>query len=267
MTRRSKTAPKTRLDALLVERGYAPTRNRAQRLIMAGLVRVDGQPVGKAGEPVPTDADVRVERDSNPFVSRGGLKLQAALDAFELDVAGRTALDVGASTGGFTDCLLQRGAARVYAVDVGYGQLDWSLRQDARVVTLERTNARHLTAEQVPEACHLAVFDVSFISLAKVVPAILPLLAEGADLLMLVKPQFEGEPHEIGKGGVIRDQARRLAIVQRAIARLEALGLNLQREMDSPIHGPKGNIEVLAWFRPGGRADDSSGSAPEESGS
>jgi 23S rRNA (cytidine1920-2'-O)/16S rRNA (cytidine1409-2'-O)-methyltransferase len=238
-----------RLDVALVERGLVASRSRARALVLAGQVRVDGQPVTKAGAPVTASQRLEVAVDPNPYVSRGGLKLAAALDSFALDPTGRTAVDVGASTGGFTDCLLQRGAARVYAVDVGYGQLAWKLRRDERVVVVERTNARRLTREHVPERCSLAVVDVSFISTAKVLPAVLPLLTDRADLLVLVKPQFEAERRQVGKGGVIRDESLRNAVIDAAIARLEALGLEVHGRMDSPVHGPKGNVECLVWLR------------------
>lgn len=240
---------KLRLDVLLVSRGLAPSRARAQRLIMAGAVTVDGKPHNKAGTPFSPTVQVSVASDPNPFVSRGGLKLAAALDVFELDPAGLTAVDIGASTGGFTDCLLKRGASKVFAVDVGYGQLDWQLRNDSRVTVMERTNARYLDAKDIGEPCQLAVIDVSFISLTKVVPAVVKILSPNAHLVCLVKPQFEAESRQVGKGGVIRDETLRVAIIDGVVGKLEKLGLSVQGRVDSPIHGPKGNIECLVWMR------------------
>ena len=241
---------KRRLDVLLVSRGLAPSRARAQRLIMAGAVTVDGRQHTKAGTPFPPSVELEVTGDPNPFVSRGGLKLEAALDAFQLDPTDLTALDIGASTGGFTDCLIKRGARKVFAVDVGYGQLDWQLRNDSRVTVMERTNARYLQPNDIAEPCQLAVIDVSFISLTKVVPAVVKLLSPNADLVCLVKPQFEAESRQVGKGGVIRDEKLRLEIIDQVVEKLEKLGLTVRGRNDSPIHGPKGNIECLVWLRP-----------------
>ena len=240
---------KSRLDILLVELELAPSRARAQAMILAGTVLVDGQAVTKAGCSVSSDSEIVVRQDPNPYVSRGGLKLEAALDEFGFDPLGAVAIDVGASTGGFTDCLLQRGASRVYAVDVGYGQLAWKLRQDSRVIVLERCNARHLTTELIPEPCGLAVADVSFISFTKIAPALLSVLREGATLLVLIKPQFEAERGEVGKGGVVRDEVKRRSIIDRTVERLSSCHLVEIKRMDSPVHGPKGNIECFVWFR------------------
>ena len=240
---------KVRLDALLVQRGLTESRARAQSIILAGAVLVNGQKVTKSGTNVPTDVNIELLRDPNPYVSRGGLKLAAALDAFEYDPTGLVALDIGASTGGFTDCLLQHGANHIYAVDVGYGQFAWSLRQDPRVTLFERTNARYLTSETIPERCNLAVIDVNHISLTKVVPAISLLLEPPADLIVLVKPQFEGERSQVGKGGVVRDPRVRQSIVDLTVARLCKLGLQELHRLDSPVHGPKGNIECLVWLK------------------
>ncbi len=215
---------------------------------MSGCVWVAGQRVDKPGTPVPEDAPVEVRAGDQPFVSRAGGKLAAALDAFAVDPAGWVCLDVGASTGGFTDCLLQAGAARVYAVDVGYGQLDYRLRNDPRVEVVERVNARYLTAEQVPELCRLAVMDVSFISATKVMPAIVPLLEPGGQAVILIKPQFEAGRGEVGKGGVIRSADLRQRIIANTVAAIEQLGLVCQGVIDSPVHGAKGNVEALAVF-------------------
>jgi 23S rRNA (cytidine1920-2'-O)/16S rRNA (cytidine1409-2'-O)-methyltransferase len=240
-----------RLDRLLVERGLAPSRERAQRLIMAGDVLVDERRVTKAGSEVADDAPVRLRAPASPYVSRGGEKLAGALDAFGLDVAGRVVLDVGASTGGFTDVCLRRGAARVIAVDVGYGQLAWSLRQDPRVTVLDRTNARTLAAATLPATPDLVVVDVSFISLTLVLPALAALAAPGGELVLLVKPQFEVGKGEVGKGGVVRDAGLRAAAVARVRAAAQALGLGVRGEAESVLAGPKGNREVfLACAKP-----------------
>jgi 23S rRNA (cytidine1920-2'-O)/16S rRNA (cytidine1409-2'-O)-methyltransferase len=238
---------KSRLDLLLVARGLAKSREEAQRLILAGDVRVGEHTARKASEQVSSDADVVVGRRAR-FVSRGGEKLDGALDAFAIDVAGRTALDVGASTGGFTDCLLSRGAARVHAVDVGYGQLDWRLRQDPRVVVIERTNVRELDPSQVADSVAIAVADVSFISLRLVLPKIAEIVAPGADVVALVKPQFEVGKGKVGKGGVVRDpelHEEAVATVRRAG---EDLGLVSRGSVESPLRGPKGNREFFLWW-------------------
>jgi 23S rRNA (cytidine1920-2'-O)/16S rRNA (cytidine1409-2'-O)-methyltransferase len=237
-----------RIDRLLVERGLVASRERARRLVMAGAVLVADRPVTKPGAEVPDDAAVRLRAADSPFVSRGGEKLAGALDAFALDVRGRVALDVGASTGGFTDCLLQRGARRVIAVDVGYGQLAWTLRQDARVVVLERTNARRLTPEMLPEPPDLAVIDVSFISLATVLPAVAPLVKPAGTIVALVKPQFEVGRGRVGKGGVVREPALRAEAVASVRAVAERLGLAVRGEAESVLPGPKGNREVFLWL-------------------
>lgn len=239
---------KTRLDVWLAEAGHFDSREKARRAVMQGVVWVDGRRVDKPGTPVPADVAVEVRADTEPFVSRAGGKLAAALEAFEVDPAGWICLDVGASTGGFTDCLLQAGAAKVYAVDVGYGQLDYRLRNDPRVVVLERVNARTLTSEQVPEPCRLAVMDVSFISVTKVLPAVIPLLGPNGLAIVLIKPQFEASREEVGKGGVIRSAELRRRIVDDTVAAIEGLGFDCKRAIDSPVHGAKGNIEALAIF-------------------
>jgi len=237
-----------RLDVLVVERGLAPNRERARRLIMAGDVLVDDRPATKAGQPVDPAAVVRVRAEPSPFVSRGGEKLAGALVAFALDVRGRLALDVGASTGGFTDCLLRQGAARVVALDVGYGQLAWSLRQDERVVVRERVNARRLEAGLLPFVPTLATIDVSFISLALVLPAVAEVMAAGADVLALVKPQFEVGRERVGSGGVVRDPALRAEAVASVRAAAAAGGYAIRGEVDSVLPGPKGNRETFLWL-------------------
>lgn len=240
---------KTRLDLLLVARGLAPTREKAQAMILAGLVSVEGRRAEKAGEGVPEDAEVEVAGPPHPYVSRGGVKLAHALDHFGLDPAGRTCLDVGASTGGFTDCLLQRGAARVYAVDVGYGQLDARLRADPRVVVREKVNARNLSAADVPEPVDLAVADVSFISLRLILPAIVARLAPGAAVVVLVKPQFEAGRGEVPRGGVVTSEETRRRVVAEIEAAGRELGLEVLGAVPSPILGARGNAEFLVGFR------------------
>ena len=239
-------AAKCRVDQLLVDRGLAESRTRAQALIMAGLVLAGTRRVAKAGETVPLDQPLTVKGQDHPWVSRGGLKLVEGLDRFEIDPAGFVCLDIGASTGGFTDVLLSRGAARVYAVDVGHGQLAWKLRQDARVTVLERTNARHLTAEQVPEPVHLIVCDASFIGLAKVLETPLGFAAPGARLVALIKPQFEVGKGRVGKGGVVSDPALHDEVCQSVSDWLNGLpGWRVIGLTESPIKGPEGNREFL----------------------
>ena len=245
----SPAARKERLDLLLVEQGLAPTRARAQALILAGQVVVDDQRVDKPGTRVSAEAQLRLKGEPMPYVSRGGLKLQAALRHFHLDVRGAVAADVGASTGGFTDCLLQAGAVKVYALDVGKGQLHQRLRDDARVVSREGVNARFLTAEQLPEPVGVLVADVSFISLTQVLAAVVPFLAPGGLLVALVKPQFEAGRDQVGKGGVVRDDAVRAEAVARVRSVAESLGLQVIGTLDSPVHGPAGNREVLLAAR------------------
>lgn len=236
---------KERVDKLMVDRGLTPSRERARALIMAGQVVVADHIAEKPGQLVPVTADIRLKGEILPFVSRGGLKLQKALDDFKVDVTGLTALDVGASTGGFTDCLLQRGAAKVIAVDVGYGQLAWKLRCDERVVNLEKTNIRYLTADKLPEIPDLAVIDASFISLAKVLPATVALLKDGASIIALIKPQFEVGRGEVGKGGVVRDEEKHREVIASVRTVAEGLGLSVRGVTESPILGPKGNREFL----------------------
>jgi 23S rRNA (cytidine1920-2'-O)/16S rRNA (cytidine1409-2'-O)-methyltransferase len=240
---------KKRLDVLLTERGLAPTRARAQALVLAGKVLVDGSPVTKAGASVAEDAAIELTAPDHPYVSRGALKLAGALDAFAISPEGLDCLDVGASTGGFTDLLLERGARRVIALDVGRGQLDWKLRNDPRVVVLEGVNARHLGPGDLPFAVGLACVDVSFISLELVIPAVLPHLEPGGTLICLVKPQFEAGRDQVGSGGVVRDEALRRRVVDATVAALAKLGLELVGLVPSPIRGPKGNLEELAVFR------------------
>jgi 23S rRNA (cytidine1920-2'-O)/16S rRNA (cytidine1409-2'-O)-methyltransferase len=247
-SRSSARAARPRLDVLLVQRGLAESRERAQALILAGAVRVDGQVAMRAGVRVAADAAVEVGASALPYVSRGGLKLAHALDTFGLDVRGLVALDAGASTGGFTDVLLQRGAARVYAVDVGYGQLAWSLRQDPRVVVLERTNVRYLARLPDGALADLATVDVSFISLAKVLPAILRLLTLEAFVVALVKPQFEAGPRQVGRDGVVHEPAVHRQVLEDVTAWAGAQALAVRGLTRSPVRGPAGNVEFLVWL-------------------
>ena len=238
-----------RLDRLLVTRGLAGSREEAARLILAGAVFVTGERVDKQAKLVPVEADIQVTASAAPYVSRAGGKLAAALDRVGVPVDGQIAMDVGASTGGFTDCLLQRGVQRVYAVDVGYGQLDWRLRQDPRVVVIERTNIRHLDPALVRDPLDLVVIDVSFISLTLVVPCILRYLTPDALLIALVKPQFEVGKGQVGRGGIVRDEELRQKAAEKVVSFVLSLGFQLLDVSDSPIHGQKGNREVLAAFR------------------
>jgi 23S rRNA (cytidine1920-2'-O)/16S rRNA (cytidine1409-2'-O)-methyltransferase len=242
---------KQRLDLLLVERGLCESREKAQRLIGAGAVRVDGQVAAKAGHSFPPEARIEVEAGER-FVGRGGLKMEGALKAFGDPAAGAVCLDAGASTGGFTDCLLQHGAGRVYAVDVGKGQLHWKLRSDPRVVVMDGVNARHLDAVGLPEAVDLAVVDVSFISLTLVLPAVTSMLKAGGRVIALVKPQFEAGRAQVGQGGVVRDPAVHQQVVEK-VRRFaeEQLGLAWQGTAVSPLQGPAGNVEFFVhWKKP-----------------
>ncbi|MDD5287458.1 MAG: TlyA family RNA methyltransferase [Desulfuromonadaceae bacterium] len=236
---------KKRLDKLMVERALASSRERAQALIMAGQVVVGDHTVDKAGQQVPVDSDIRIKGELLPYVSRGGLKLRRALDEFAVDVTSLVAIDVGASTGGFTDCLLQAGAARVFAVDVGYGQLAWKLQQDPRVVSLEKTNIRYLTKEQIGELTDLAVIDASFISLAKVLPATVRIVKPGGRIIALIKPQFEVGKGEVGKGGIVRDSAAHERVVDAVRQTACEMGLLVAGLCESPITGADGNREFL----------------------
>jgi 23S rRNA (cytidine1920-2'-O)/16S rRNA (cytidine1409-2'-O)-methyltransferase len=238
--------PRRRADVALVEAGLFPSREQARAAILAGDVRTSGRPLTKAGEPVAADAVFEVAEGPR-FVSRGGLKLDAALDTFGLDVAGARCVDVGASTGGFTDCLLQRGAATVTAIDVGYGQLAWSLRTDPRVTVVERTNIRGVEPEAVGAPFDVAVVDVSFISLAVVLPAVLGLLSPAGSVVALVKPQFEAGKARVGKRGVVKDPAVHADVLESAAGAAAALGLVVRGLTFSPITGPEGNIEFWMW--------------------
>ena len=242
---------RVRLDIRCVETGLAESREKARALIMAGEVFVDGQRRQKPGEPVPTDCVPELRGAPLPYVSRGGLKLEKALRCFPLEPAGLTCLDCGASTGGFTDVLLQNGAKKVYAVDVGYGQLAWRLRSDGRVVNLERTNARTLSRAEVPESIDLAVMDMSFISLKLVLPAVRELLRPDGDVVCLVKPQFEAGREKVGKKGVVRDKSTHIQVLRDILLCSGELGFTPMGLDYSPLKGPEGNIEYLLWLKEG----------------
>lgn len=245
MARSMPGSSRLRLDQLMVERELAESRSKARALILAGKVKVNGQVAAKPGMLCSPDASVELVEPDHPYVSRGGVKLAHALDRFGIAVKGAVAIDIGASTGGFTDCLLQRGAARVYAVDVGSGQLHWRLRNDPRVVVMERCNARYLKPSDFPERFDLAVIDVSFISLWKILPAVVGLLGESADVVMLIKPQFEATPREVGRKGVVRDREVRRRIIESFWRGIEQYGWTPVGLTLSPIRGPKGNFEYL----------------------
>lgn len=241
--------PKTRLDVLLTERGLAPSRERAKALVMAGIVYAGGVKIEKAGDMVASDAVIEVRGEDIPYVSRGGLKLQKAITAHDLDLTGAVCADIGASTGGFTDCMLQHGARRVYAVDVGYGQLAWKLRTDERVVNLERTNIRYVTEEQIPEPLDFGSIDVSFISLTLVLPVLYRLLRDGGEGVCLVKPQFEAGKGKVGKKGVVREPEIHLEVLKKIFAFCGEIGFCVKGIHFSPIKGPEGNIEYLFYFK------------------
>lgn len=243
---------KKRLDVLLVERGLAESRQRAQAVIMSGQVYVDGRKTDKAGVQLEEQVPIEVRGQTLAYVSRGGLKLEKALKAFSgLDLSGVTAIDAGASTGGFTDCMLQNGAAKVYAVDVGYGQLAWSLRQDPRVVCMERTNVRYLTAEQIPEPLDFGTVDVSFISLRLILPALRGLLKPAGQVVCLVKPQFEAGREKVGKKGVVRDPMVHLEVLRHFQEHAREADFAVKDMSFSPIRGPEGNIEYLGHLTVG----------------
>ena len=240
---------KIRLDQYLVQHGLTQSRERAKALIMSGIVFVNEQKVDKAGEMIKEDAKVEVRGHDIGYVSRGGLKLEKAMKTFPITLEGKICADIGASTGGFTDCMLQNGAARVYAVDVGYGQLDWKLRNDPRVVCLERTNARYLDHEQVPDVLDFASIDVSFISLKLIFPALYSLLREGGEIACLIKPQFEAGPEKVGKKGVVRDPKVHLEVLENFLTHAKDNHFTVLGITYSPIRGPEGNIEYLGYLR------------------
>jgi 23S rRNA (cytidine1920-2'-O)/16S rRNA (cytidine1409-2'-O)-methyltransferase len=241
-----------RIDKLLTDRGLSPSRTKAQALVMAGVVLVDEQLVHKPSEVFSSDSNIRLKSDGNPaarYVSRGGLKLEAALREFQITTEGLSCLDVGSSTGGFTDCLLQHGARRVAAVDVGHNQFEWKLRNDPRVELREGVNARYLQSEDFEAKFDLATIDVAFISATKILPAVAPLLAESGMIITLIKPQFEVGKGEVGKGGIVKDPLQHKRVVAEVNAAAEVLGLHVEGVIDSPIHGADGNKEFLALYR------------------
>lgn len=240
---------KERVDLLLVERGFFSSREQAKRAIMAGLVYLDEERVEKAGMQVSRDANLIVKGKLHPYVSRGGLKLEEAIKRFSLNLEGRIMLDIGASTGGFTDCALQHGAKKVYAIDVGYGQLAWKLRQDERVVVMERTNFRYITPEQIPDRANFAAIDVSFISLSLILPALKPLLTFDGEVVALVKPQFEAGKNQVGKKGVIKDPRVHKQVLHQFAQMAISTGFELLGLASSPIQGGEGNIEFLAYLK------------------
>lgn len=242
---------KIRLDQLVFDLGLTESRERAKTTIMSGLVFVNGQRADKPGMQVPPDANVEVKGAALPYVSRGGFKLEKALKVFPADPADKVCIDCGASTGGFTDVLLQNGAKKVYSVDVGYGQLAWSLRQDERVVNMERTNIRYISSEQIPEPIDMAVMDLSFISIKLVLPAVCSLLKDGGDLVCLIKPQFEAGREEVGKKGVVRDKGVHLSVIESILDFAPSVGMTVMGLDFSPIKGPEGNIEYLCCMKKG----------------
>jgi 23S rRNA (cytidine1920-2'-O)/16S rRNA (cytidine1409-2'-O)-methyltransferase len=241
--------PRVRLDRLLVERGISPTRERARALILSGIVIVEENRIDKAGTLVSRNAEIRIKGDDNPYVSRGGLKLKGALTEFGIEVAGFVALDVGASTGGFTDCLLQEGARKVYAVDVGYGQLAWKLRKDNRVIVFEKTNIRYFSGDGIDDKINIATIDTSFISLKLVIPAVLKLIKNDAIILALIKPQFEVGRGEVGKKGVVKDPDMQKRVVDEIAEFCEGSKLKVMGTCTSPILGPAGNREFFIYVK------------------
>ncbi len=240
---------KTRIDKLLIEQGIADSRQKAQALILAGKVIANGQKIKKSGMLVFLDSEIQIMEDKIPFVSRGGLKLEAAIKEFNISVNEKIAIDVGASTGGFTDCLLKYGAKKVYAVDVGYGQLAWTLRQDSRVIPMERINIRYMERSLVKENIDIATVDTSFVSLEKVLPVIKNFLGSNGEIIALIKPQFEVGKGEVGKGGVVREESKRVKVLEKIKTLAEGLGLKVSGLMRSPVMGRKGNVEYLIYLR------------------
>ena len=239
---------KVRLDCLMMDNGLAQSRERAKAMIMAGQVYIDNQKCDKAGLFVPADTKIEVRGDTLKYVSRGGLKLEKAMEVFPVTLEGKTTMDIGASTGGFTDCMLQNGAIKVYAVDVGYGQLAWKLRNDERVVNLERTNIRYVTKEQINDCLDFASIDVSFISLKLVLPVAKELLSDDGEIVALIKPQFEAGREQVGKKGVVRDIKVHKEVIKKVLGYIEELGMFASGLSYSPVKGPEGNIEYLVWI-------------------
>ena len=250
----SKKIQKDRIDKLLVAKNLVSTREKAQKLILAGLVKVEDIYITKPGSMVRQDAKIEIKGSDNPYVGRGGLKLQAALEHFQVSVEGKTAMDVGVSTGGFSDCLLQKGAVKIYAIDVGYGQLDWKLRNDPRIILFERTNIRNVSPDMIRDKIDLTVIDVSFISLTKVIPVVKNIT--DSSILALVKPQFEIGKGEVGKGGIVRNPAKQIACAIKIMEFCSSIGYSFQEPLLSPIPGAKGNREYFLYLSPERIADE-----------
>jgi 23S rRNA (cytidine1920-2'-O)/16S rRNA (cytidine1409-2'-O)-methyltransferase len=243
-----KNIQKVRLDKLLIEKGLVESREKAKALILEGNVLVNGAMVDKSGTLVKCDA-VLTLKNKMPYVSRGGLKLEHAITEFKIDVKNRVAMDIGASAGGFTDCLLQRGAVKVYAIDVGYGQFSWKLRNDSRICLLEKTNIRYLDKQRIPDRIDISTIDVSFISLSKVIPKVSEFLAPHGEIVALIKPQFEAGKKDVGKGGVVKSEKIRIQVIDRIKRESEEIGFNVIGTTTSPIKGPKGNVEYLIYLK------------------
>ncbi len=240
---------KVRIDILLVEKKYFDTREKAKKALMSGIIYVNKQLVDKAGMKVPGDAEIEVRGKTLPYVSRGGLKLEKAIDKYSIDLSGKTCMDIGASTGGFTDCMLQNGARKVYSIDVGYGQLDWKLRQDDRVVSMERTNIRYVNPEDIEDEIDFASIDVSFISLKLVLPVVKNIVKKNGEIIFLIKPQFEAGREKVGKKGVVREKGVHKEVIEEILGFAKDLGLTIEDLTYSPIKGPAGNIEFLAYTK------------------
>ncbi|WP_066873056.1 TlyA family RNA methyltransferase [Clostridium mediterraneense] len=247
---------KERLDVILVDKGFFESREQAKRSIMAGEIFVDDKRVDKAGEKIDIEANIEFKGSKQPYVSRGGFKLEKAINSFGIDINGSICMDIGASTGGFTDCMLQNGASKVYSIDVGYGQFAWKLRTDPRVVCLERTNVRYVTDEQVPDKCDFASIDVSFISLTTIMPAVMNLLKEDGEVMALIKPQFEAGKGKVGKKGVVREPEIHKEVIEKIVNYALSNNLNILNIDFSPIKGPEGNIEYLIYLRKSNEKQD-----------
>jgi len=247
---------KVRLDSALVKKGLTVSREKAKAIIMAGQVFVDGRKIDKAGTSIKINSKIEIIGNTLPYVSRGGLKLAKALEVFSINLNGKVMADIGASTGGFTDCALQNGAAKVYAIDVGYGQLDWKLRSDPRVINMERTNARYLTERDLVEKVDLVTIDVAFISLSKILPAVKNIIKEDGEIIALIKPQFEAGKEKVGKKGVVRDPEVHIEVIIKVLEVSKCLGFSVKGLTSSPIKGPEGNIEYLLWLDKSGFSNE-----------
>ncbi|MCE5193898.1 MAG: TlyA family RNA methyltransferase [Nitrospiraceae bacterium] len=240
---------KERLDKILTDKGFVKSRERAKALIMEGAVSVNGLTITKAGTLISDDSDISLKKDDIPFVSRGGLKLKSAIDFFKIDLKDKIAMDVGSSTGGFTDCMLKMGAKKIYCIDVGYGQIAWSLRNDPRIILLERTNMRHIGREKISDDIDFATADVSFISLTKIIPKTAEFVKNNGEILCLIKPQFEVGKKDVGKGGIVRNEEKRLQCVELTRKSLEGSGLTTVGVFESPVKGQKGNVEYFIYMK------------------